>query len=279
MKGGTSNPAGSAMLKAMWCGDFIGRFPLRPARFPASLRCCSLIAFLFLGLAAFGAASPEALFHEGAAAYRAADYAKAAQLFRLAASTRPAPGTLQNLGNSEWQRGQTGEAIRAWEQSAWFDPFNAAARNNLRFARKEAQLEAPELTWYEVVSTWLPPHWWAWIAGGSLWLAVGMTLLPGIFRRPKAGWHQTVAALGLMIFLLSLPANAGVHTRSRLGFVLRKDTPLRLTPTRDAQSVTRLAAGDPARWERIRGNYLLIRSSRVTGWVARDEFGLISSKD
>jgi hypothetical protein len=125
------------------------------------------------------------------------------------------------------------------------------------------------------VSTWLPVNWWAWIAGLTFWLAVGAGTLPGILRWRKAAWQQAVAALALAVFLLSLPAQLGVDTRSRIGFVLLKDTPLRLTATHEAQFVTRLSAGDPARLERVRGNFLLIRTSRAVGWVEKDQFGLI----
>jgi hypothetical protein len=101
-----------------------------------------------------------------------------------------------------------------------------------------------------------------------------MVMLPGILRLRKAAWHQAVAALGFMVFLLSVPAYLGVHTRSHIGFVLQKDVPLRLTPTLEAQAVTRLAAGEPARFIRTRGNYVLIRTNRALGWVERDQFGL-----
>jgi tetratricopeptide (TPR) repeat protein len=215
-------------------------------------------------------ASIESLFHEGVSAYGAADYERAADAFGRAAAIQPASGTLQNLGNAEWQQGQTGPAIVAWEQALWLDPFNQSARNNLRFARKVAQLESPDLAWYEVVSTWLPANWWAWIAGLSLWLAVAMTLLPSIFRRRKTAWQQAVAAMALMVFLLSLPAHAGVYTRSHIGFIVEKDTPLRLTPTADSQNLTRLAAGTPARWERLRGRFLLIQTPEgLRGWVEK----------
>jgi hypothetical protein len=100
-------------------------------------------------------------------------------------------------------------------------------------------------------------------------------VLPGILRWRKAAWQQAVAALALTVFLLSLPAQLGLGTRSRLGFVAIKDVPLRLTPTREAQYITRLSAGDPARLERIHGNYFLIRTSRSVGWVERAEFQLI----
>jgi hypothetical protein len=221
------------------------------------------------------AASPSDLFHDGTTAFRANDFSGAIKAFRQSAALQPASGTLQDLGLAEWRRGHAGAAILSWEQSIWLQPFDTAARGNLRYARKVAQLEAPELAWYEVISTWLPGNWWAWIAGVSFWLAVAMVLLPGIFRRPKAAWHQALAALGLTVFLLSIPAHIGVHTRSRIGFVQQKDTPLRLTPTKEAQFVTRLAAGEPARLQRQQGNFLLIRTSRSSGWIDHEQFALV----
>jgi hypothetical protein len=230
---------------------------------------------LDIGHRSLHAASPADLFRDGTTAYRASDYSGAIKAFRQSANLQAASGTLQDLGLAEWHRGHAGAAILSWEQSLWLEPFNTAARGNLRYARKVAQLEGPELTWYEVVSTWLPANWWAWIAGISFWSTVAMVMLPGILRQPKAAWHQAVAALGLTVFLLSIPAHIGVHTRARIGFVQQKDTPLRLTPTQEAQSVTRLAAGEPARLERQRGNYVLIRTSRSAGWVERGQFALI----
>jgi len=160
--------------------------------------------------------------------------AGAVKAFQQSTRRQLASGTLQNLGNAEWKLGRTGPAILAWERALWLDPFHKAARMDLRFARKTAQLETPDLAWYEVISTWLPANWWAWIAGVSLWLAVGMVMLPGILRLRKATWHQAVAAFCLMVFLLSIPAYVGLHTRSRIGFVLQPDTLLRLTPPRSA---------------------------------------------
>jgi hypothetical protein len=233
-----------------------------------------VLSLLSAGFASQAANTPETLFQAGLTVYRSGDYLRAADAFRASVAQEPSSGALQNLGNAEWQQQRAGGAILAWEQALWLDPFNPAARQNLRFARKTAQLEAPDLTWYEVISTWLPVSWWGWIAGVSLWLAVGMVLLPGILRLRKATWHQAVAALGLMVFLLSVPAHVGVYTRSRLGFILQPDTPLRLTPTLEAQAITRLAAGEPARRIRARGDYVLIRTSRTLGWVEVRQVGL-----
>jgi hypothetical protein len=237
---------------------------------------CLWLILITSPAASVRAADFEVQFREGLATYRLGDYAGAVKAFRESAKEQPAAGTLQNLGNAEWKLGRTGAAVLAWEQAVWLDPFNDPARMDLRFARKTAQLEAPELAWYEVISTWLPANWWAWIAGASLWLAVGMVMLPGILRWRKATWHQAVAAFCLMMFLLSIPAYIGLHTRSRLGFVLQPDTVLRLTPTSEAQAVTRLTAGEPGRLVRTRGNYVLIRTNRTLGWVEHQQFGLIS---
>jgi hypothetical protein len=248
-----------------------------------NLRRQKLVLGLFLGVCLScglrtSASTPGALFQTGSEAYHAGDYGTAAVAFRQAALLVPASGTLQNLGNAEWERGQTGAAILAWEQALWVNPFNDAARNDLRFARKTAQLETPELTWYETVSSWLPLNWWSWIAAVSLWLIVGAGLLPGIFHVRKTTWQQAVAAFGLAVFLLSLPAHLGIHTRSRLGFAIQKDAPMRLTPTDEAQFITRLSAGEPGRIQRVQGKYLLIRTNRALGWVQREQFGLLSPR-
>lgn len=218
------------------------------------------------------------LFQDGTKAYQVADYARASRAFRKSAGLQLATGTLQNLGNSEWQRGEVGGAILAWEQALWVDGFNQAARQNLVYARKAADLESPETAWHETVSTWLPVNSWAWITGASLWLAVGMVLLPGIMRRPRAAWHQATAALGLTVFLISLPAHVGIQSRTDIGFILHQDTPLRLTPTPEAEVLTRLRAGAPARVERTRGKFTLVRTNRTRGWVETQQLGLICPK-
>lgn len=231
-------------------------------------------------VAACGASAQDSApdrFAAGVQAYRAGDFSGAANSFRIAALQNPASGTLLNLGNAEWQLKQTGLAILAWEQVLWLNPFEERARNNLQFARDTAQLESPDLRWYEVASAWLPPSAWAWLTGASLWTAVAALVIPSVLRRRKTAWHQAIAALGLGIFLLCIPAHAGSSTRSNLGFVLQSETPLRLTPTTRGETVTSLNAGDPVRRLRSRGNYVFVRSSRATGWLSTSEVGFLAS--
>lgn len=221
------------------------------------------------------AATADSLFKQGVEACRVADFAKAAQTFRDSLGEQPASGTLLNLGVAEWRRGRAGQAILAWEQVLWIDPYDRAARGNLDFARTVAQLDDPDLRWYEVASMWLPPSAWAWLASGSLWLAVAMITLPRVRCWRKTGWHQGLAALGLAVFLLNVPALIGIATRSRIGIVLDQNAPLRLTPTEEAESVSSLAVGETARLVRSRGNFVFVRTPRDSGWIKREQFGPI----
>ena len=214
-------------------------------------------------------------FARGLELSRAGRFPEAAAAFESAAKTQPAAGTLLNLGLAEWQRGHAGPAILAWEQALWIDPFDQAASANLAFARQVAQVEAPQLKWHETVSTWLPPNDWVWLAGAALWLAVGLLVLPGVLGFRKATWQQWPAALACGMFLFCLTADYGVVSRTHLGFILAKNTPLQLTPTHDAELVLTLAAGEPVRVLRTRGNYVFIRTSTTSGWVEQGAFGLI----
>src|ERR1700722_11575645 len=219
-----------------------------------------------------------ALFQQGMNAYAKGDFDQAALCFRGSVTAESSPAPWHTLGNAEWQAGHPGAAILAWERGHWLAPFNANTRENLRFARKARQLDPPELTWYELCATWLPANAWPWIASAAFWGSLAFLMLPGIFRWRKAGWQQGFAAAGLTIFLLTLPALAGVQTRSRMGVLLPDSTSLRLTPTHDAQVIGKIPPGETARMERQRGNYIFIRSGGVAGWVEQSEFALIAAK-
>jgi tetratricopeptide (TPR) repeat protein len=233
------------------------------------------MGIVMTSLMGFGEARGDDSFRAGMESYQTGQFVDAANAFRASLSNAPAAGTLVNLGMTEWRRGRTGAAILAWEQALWVDSFNQPARNNLQFARESTGLDAPRLEWYETASTWLPTNSWAWIAVLGMWLALGMITLPTVFRWRRTSWHQALAALGLGIFLLSLPAHFGVMTRSHIGFVLERKTPLRLTPTAEADDVATLVAGEPVRQLRVQGDYAFVSTRSGSGWIERDKLGLL----
>lgn len=137
-----------------------------------------------------------------------------------------------------------------------------------------------DLEWWEQVSTWLPANVWAWSASLSFWGAWALVLLPGILRWRRAGWHQGLAATGFTIFLLTLPALVGVHTRSKIGVILGESIPLRQTPTREAQVLSRLQAGETARYLFSRRDYVFIRTrGDERGWIEKSQFGFLDLQD
>jgi tetratricopeptide (TPR) repeat protein len=223
----------------------------------------------------FGRAGTNDFFAHGMELSRAGQFPEAAAAFQAAADARPAAGTLVNLGLAEWQCGRAGPAILAWEQARWLDPYEPRAEANLKFARQAAQVDPPQLKWHEAVSIWLPPNAWVWLAGGTLWLTVGLLVLPGIFRRRPAGWHQFLAALAFGFFLFCLTASLGVVSRTEIGFIMEKNAALRLTPTRDGEVVATLPAGEPVRALRTRNNYIFIHTPGASGWLEQDEFRLV----
>lgn len=214
-------------------------------------------------------------FSAGLEAFNAGDFVEASRAFRDAATCQPAAGTFVNLGLVEWRSGRAGAAVLAWERALWIDPSNRAARQDLDFAREISSLDAPALKWHEAVSSRLPANHWAWIAGGSLWLALGLVAWPLIFRRRKTGWQQALAALGLGVFLLSLPAHVGIRARANIGFILDRNTSLRLTPTEDAEVVSTLSSGEPVQKIRRQGGFYLIRTASSTGWVEQAKVGFV----
>lgn len=238
------------------------------------LRCLIFLAVIFCAVETVRAATND-FFEQGIGLSRAGQFPEAAAAFEKSVEQQPSSGALVNLGIAEWQRGHAGAALLAWEQARWLDPFDARAGANLKFARQVAQVDAPQLKWFETASTWLPPNVWVWLAGASLWLAVGALVLPGIFRRRKASWQQALAALAFGIFLFCLTANVGVASRTQIGFVLKKNAPLLLTPTRDGEVIATLNAGEPARRLRTRGNYFFIRTAGGSGWLEQGEFRLV----
>jgi len=221
-------------------------------------------------------AATDDFYVRGLPAAQAGDFHTAAAVFENELKRQPSAGIFVDLGITEWQRGHAGAAILAWERAVWIDPYDILAKQNLKFARTVAQVDEPELRWFETASTWLSPNAWVWIAGASLWLAVGALVLPRVFRWRRSGWQQTLAALGFCVFIFSITANVGVVSRTDIGFIVKKNAPLRLTPTSGSELISTLSAGEPVRRMKTRGNYYFIRSSMTAGWIEREQVGLIN---
>jgi hypothetical protein len=223
------------------------------------------------------AVEPGERFRKANEAYAAGDFAEAVyELRELVGEGKFASGALHNLGNAEWKVGRPGYAVLAWERARSLNPFNRNTDANLRFARDKARVEAPTPAWHEQYSRWLPAGLWLVIASAGLWGGVALLTLPRLLGWRRADWHQGIAAALLAVFLLSVPALFGLSQRSRLGVVLEDETPLRLTPTREGETLAKLPAGEMARVERERGDYYYVRAEGDrAGWVRMADFARV----
>ena len=88
------------------------RFAICDLRFFSWLRNGIVLAVLFLAVNLSNAATND-FFAQGVELGRAGHFSDAAGAFEKSAQTRPAAGTLVNLGIAEWQRGQNDAAAEA----------------------------------------------------------------------------------------------------------------------------------------------------------------------
>ncbi len=233
---------------------------------------------LFLALSTFtapAASAADAPFNlaEATRNYETGQYAQAMEGWRVAAGNAVSPSLLHNFGNAQYKLGHVGEAIAAWERARALDPWNRNTIANLRFIRGEAGLETPTLSWYELYSSWMPPDAWLWLATVTFWSGLGCMFLPPLLKHRRTWGTQAGAVIAISIFILTLPALAGITTRNALGVVIAPETSLRLTPTQEAEVLGHLPAGELARIEIVRGDYFYIRGEADrAGWVKGDEF-------
>ena len=238
---------------------------------------CTVVAALLFHLPAQGA---EDVFAPGRIAYQAGQFTNAARFFQGELKRAPSAEAWHNFGNAAWQAGHAGEAVLSWQRALWINPYQTNAAASLRFVNGLGQFSELSVTWTEKYSTWLPVNLWAGLAAVSLWLAVALVLLPGIFRWRKSVWPQLLAAVALGTVVLTLPALAGIHGRTKLAVIRAVNVPLRQTPTLTAQVRSRFAAGEMVRCQSVRGKYYFVRTANdETGWVAQDQLWFIAADE
>jgi len=209
----------------------------------------------------------------GVQSYEAGDFSTALSSFDSLAAEQVSPGLLHNLGNTEFKLGSLGPAILAWERARALDPSARNTAANLRFARGQAGLNPPSFAWHESYSAWLSPNAWTWLAALCFWGALGFLALPPLLRVRRSAWTQVGAVLTIAVFILTLPALAGLWTRSRIGVVVAEEALLRLTPTQEGEVLGKLPPGELARVELSRGGYRYVRAENDrAGWVTAQEF-------
>ncbi len=249
----------------------------RIRRFARAWRACALASLAVAWMApVFGEMPPASIeeqFQNASKSYQTGAFDEAASQLQSIIRSRISPEALHNLGNAEFKLGHIGPAILAWERARALDPHDRNTTANLSFARGQAALPLPSLSWNEIYSSWLPTDAWLWTASICLWGGLACLTLPPLLARRRTAWTQAGAVVALSAFILTVPALSGLGSRAQLGVVTAAEAPLRLTPTQEGEVLGKLPAGDTARVELTRGAYAYVRGEGDrAGWVHRDEF-------
>jgi tetratricopeptide (TPR) repeat protein len=167
-------------------------------------------AILVLAHGAVFADSLEEIFERGNRAYDDERFDEAAESYRTLLEYQiEDPRVEYNLGNTEFRRGNLGQAILHYERAKRLDPTDPDILDNLRFARSHRLDRVPEperpaaFEWLVGLQDRLGPDRLAWLAVAVLWLVCASVAF-GLSRagRWNAGYGWLLAALVLVIVLL-----------------------------------------------------------------------------
>ncbi|MEJ0088203.1 MAG: tetratricopeptide repeat protein [Limisphaerales bacterium] len=174
---------------------------------------------------------------------------------------------LFNLANAQQRDGQLGQAILNYERAALLAPNDSDIAANLGAARKKAGLELEHSSPLQVVAQTLTINTWFALAAVTLFLfAVSWPLkLLRPHTRRALNIGSVAAALVLAVAIGALGLRSSELNRA---VVVAPEAVAGVSPVTMAAPVFKLRAGEIVRWQKIHGNFALIRNQAGhEGWV------------
>lgn len=173
-----------------------------------------------------------------------------------------------NLGNALSGMGEFGPAALHYERALAINPTKAEIAANLALARRSAGLPGRRPAgWMEEWALNLPLRYWTLVAFVGGWIALGLIVLPPLFKgySPLA---LGLASLGALAFVAALFGIAGWHQQSRWQIVLLPEAPLLAAPLDDSADIRRLPAATGVLPERHHERWTYVRTeSGDYGWI------------
>ena len=150
-------------------------------------------------------------------AYNKEQYAHAVELYnRILSEQGRSADVYYNLGNAWYRRGNSAQAILAYERALRIDPAHNDARANLWFVNSRLE-DKPEdnnsvlVSIHQAIVTSATANTWAWVAVFSFLLLCGAIALyifaSGILLR-KIGFFGGIVLLGTFTYFLIVANNA-----------------------------------------------------------------------
>ncbi len=171
--------------------------------------------------------------------YAAGKYAEAAKAYEAILNSGAAsPNLLFNDGNAEFKAGNLGRAIAAYRRATLLAPRDADARANLQFARNQVQGSTFQGGHLENLLGTLTLNEWTALAMIAFWLAfilfAVMQLRPAL-KNILRGFARATAAAAIL-FCVCLAAAAAFHSSRTVAVVVLPDAVTRSGPFDDAQN-------------------------------------------
>ena len=181
-----------------------------------------------------------------------------------------------NLASAQQRVGDLGNAVVNYERAAALDPGATDIVANLALVRKEAAASETESTGWSATAASLSINSWTAFAAVALLIptlfaaasAFGFVRLPRGIR--YAGLSVAFLAIGLSIAAV----NTLTKDSQQAAIVLNADTPLRVSPFKDAKVKATLPAGRKLQIlpdQKHDGYQLAQLSSGEQGWLVSDE--------
>ena len=168
-------------------------------------------------IAAAWSASAANLAAEADSAYNKEDYARAVELYnQLLAEQGRSAEVYYNLGNAWYRRGNTAQAILAYERALRVDPAHVDARANLDFVNSRLE-DKPEdnnsvlIRIHHAVVTATSANAWAWIALTAFILAcaaAALYIFTAKISLRKMGFFGGIILLIAFVYFLIVAINA-----------------------------------------------------------------------
>lgn len=204
------------------------------------MKRCFCILFAVVGCATTLLASDTtANFSAANQLYSAGKFSSAAKSYEtILSSGAVSPNLLFNDGNAEFKAGNLGRAIAAYRRAALLSPRDADVRANLEFARNQVQGASFPENHGDAFFGALTLNEWTVLAMIVFWLALGlfaaMQILPSLKNSLRGVARGT--AVAVVILCACLFTAAKIHFSKQIAVVVSPDAVTRSGPFSDAQN-------------------------------------------
>jgi tetratricopeptide (TPR) repeat protein len=190
-----------------------------------------------------------------------------------------------NLANTEFRRGNLGEAILHYERARRIDPTDPDIAANLELARSMCvdRVEEPSppvvLRWIVALQDRLGPDRQSWIIVGAVWLLA--LLIAGCSARPGGwsaltGWIAAALLIALFLITISWYVTYQRLEGEPLAVVLAKSTEVLAGPGDNNPALTTVHEGLTLAVRTHRDEWVQVSlPNGLTGWVRRSALGAI----